>query len=527
MAIRIRKHGTVTASFATAQQVDISHLNDSIALGDGTNLLTWIDVTGTKCVPVKLYGGGGDASASNQTSGAQKTQIVDDSGTNTVDATAIGGGVYALKVDVVSSVGGGAAPSATDGAAYVAGTSQFTPIGAARDDASIGTMAEDKYGILRMTTQRGLHVNLRDAAGAEIATLPVSIASVVHIDDNAGSLTVDGTVAITNANLDVALSTLATKTSNDAMQTSLALIDDVVFVDDAAFTAATSKVWMIGGQYQSAPNTLDDGDAGSILLDTNHAVQAVLRAGSAAIGKLAANSGVDIGDVDVTSVTCAAANAKVDVGLINAVVPLMGAGNTGTGSLRVTVATDQAVIPISDNAGSLTVDQGTAANLNAQVVGNVAHDGAASGNPVVIAGRAKNTNPTSVADGDVSYFNTDLAGRQIVAMSDRALVVRSATITLTNTTETTIIAAGGAGVFHDLTMLVISNTSATAVRVDIRDATAGTIQFAVAIAANGGAVIPFDTCPLNQTTAANNWTAQLSGSVTDIRILAVAIKKVA
>lgn len=69
----------------------------------------------------------------------------------------------------------------------------------------------------------------------------------------------------------------------------------------------------------------------------------VLGAGSAAIGKLTANSGVDIGDVDVTSLP---ANASVNVTQVAGNAILTGAGSTGTGSPRVTIASDQAVIPV-------------------------------------------------------------------------------------------------------------------------------------------------------------------------------------
>lgn len=78
--------------------------------------------------------------------------------------------------------------------------------------------------------------------------------------------------AVTNAG------TFATQVDGAAL-TALQLIDNPVFVDDAAFTATSSSVMMIGGQYQSSPNALDDGDAGSILLDSSHRV--VLAPGSA------------------------------------------------------------------------------------------------------------------------------------------------------------------------------------------------------------------------------------------------------
>lgn len=44
------------------------------------------------------------------------------------------------------------------------------------------------------------------------------------------------------------------------------------------------------------------------------------------------------------------ANQSVNVAQINGVTPLMGAGNTGTGSPRVTIASDQATIPVSTTA---------------------------------------------------------------------------------------------------------------------------------------------------------------------------------
>lgn len=65
----------------------------------------------------------------------------------------------------------------------------------------------------------------------------------------------------------------------------------------------------------------------------------VLGAGSAAIGKLAANSGVDIGDVDVATV--------------GGVAPAFGTGLRGATVQRVTIATDDSV-PVT-NAGITTI----------------------------------------------------------------------------------------------------------------------------------------------------------------------------
>lgn len=150
--------------------------------------------------------------------------------------------------------------------------------------------------------------------------------------------------------------------------TALQLLDNAVYVDDADWTDSTSSHILVGGLYQSSPQTVTDGDVAPIEVDVNGkiiesnsasiktavelidnsvvvlgtatyteatssglvaaavrndtlaalantdnelapfqvnatgALYVVLSTGAAAIGKLAANTGVDIGDVDVTSI---------------------------------------------------------------------------------------------------------------------------------------------------------------------------------------------------------------------------------
>lgn len=76
----------------------------------------------------------------------------------------------------------------------------------------------------------------------------------------------------------------------------------------------------------------------------------------------------------------------------------------------------------------------------------------------------------------------DKYGKQITAYTIRDLVIQRDPVTISSVTETTISAAI-ASTFQDLLQLVITNTSATAVRVDIRDATAGTVKFPIQMAA--------------------------------------------
>jgi len=80
-----------------------------------------------------------------------------------------------------------------------------------------------------------------------------------------------------------------------AIQTALQLIDDTVYVDDADWTDSTSKHILIGGLYQSAPQTIADGDVGPLQVDANGRL---LLSGAVTIGEIAgdiAHDAVDSG----------------------------------------------------------------------------------------------------------------------------------------------------------------------------------------------------------------------------------------
>lgn len=211
-------------------------------------------------------------------------------------------------------------------------------------------------------------------------------------------------------------------------------------------------------------------------------------------------------------------NNDVDV----ASLPALPTGSNTIGGVNLTQYT-----PVS---GRLPVDgsgvtQPVSIATN-QPVGTVAHGSADSGSPIKIGCQARTTNRTAEVDGDRVDCVADKNGQIITTpMAPRERVVRSSVVTLTNTTETTLLAAGGAGVFRDLTYLKCTNTSATLVRVDLRDATAGTVIDTWALAASGGGFNIAFTTPYPQATANNNWTVQLSGSVTDVRCTCQAVEK--
>jgi hypothetical protein len=130
----------------------------------------------------------------------------------------------------------------------------------------------------------------------------------------------------------------------------------------------------------------------------------------------------------------------------------------------------------------------------------------------------RTTQRTATTDAQTSRPIVDKLGRTVVKNGHiRELQDTNAMVTLTTTAETTIIAAVAA-VFNDVTNLIIANTSATSVRVDIRDVTGGTVRLSVMVPATGTIYVPIVSSVLKQTTVNTAWTAQLSAAVTDVRI---------
>lgn len=124
-----------------------------------------------------------------------------------------------------------------------------------------------------------------------------------------------------------------------------------------------------------------------------------LTTSTASIGKLAANSGVDIGDVDVTSVPTDPFGANADA-----------ASATGSISAKLRFIASTG-IPVT---GTVTVSLAAGTNTN-EVVGDAAEDAALAGNPVRTGIRASRAVPTAMsADGDVVTPWGDREGRQIV-----------------------------------------------------------------------------------------------------------------
>ena len=145
--------------------------------------------------------------------------------------------------------------------------------------------------------------------------------------------------------------------------------------------------------------------------------------------------------------------------------------------------------PVQGN--EMIVAQGTASSLNAQVVGNIAHDVGVSGNPVQVAGEARSSERGAVANADVSRLVTDLSGKLItLPYANPEIFLRGREETTGAAATNLLIAAQGASTRIYVTSLVVSNASATDSEVNLQEG-GSTILATIPAPQVGGAVISF------------------------------------
>lgn len=384
-------------------------------------------------------------------------------------------------------------------------------IGAVFDDVATAAITENQGGYLRMSSRRallvegvasGTAVNVLDTNSAAALTalqlidnavsgtgFNVSQLSGVAVSMNTGVRDA-GTQRVTIATNDAVPVTFtgstdaATQTTLASVLTAVQLIDDTVTAQGTAL--GTTKTSLMGGSVTTAAPTFTTGQINQLSLTTAGALRS------------------DLNSIASTTVTT-------------------GVGASTAGTQRVVTATDSTIGTVTTVS---TVTAVTSVTNDVKVVGNTADDSPASGAPVPMGATARTTNRTAVGDGDVVRIAADDMGRQVTVIGQvRDLMTHQHTQIASSAAETTILTAGAAGVFHDLTQLVITNQTATAVTCTIKDATAGTTRMIIALAASGGAVIPFAR-PVTQATAANNWTATLSSAAVTVNFFVQAEKNV-
>lgn len=295
-------------------------------------------VSGGLLVDIVAGGGsGGTSSNFNNTFPASGTAVGASDGTNMKPLLVDGSGY--LEVNV--KAGSGSGLSVQDEAAWTAGTSNFVPGGGVFND-SATALTSGQQGTARLSPNRAAHSNLRNNSGTEVGTattpLQVSLANTganttaVKTDGSAVTQPVSGTfwqatqpvsgTVTANAGTNLNTSALALETGGNlaAIKTDV----DKIPSQGQALAAASMPVVLTAAQI----TTLTPPAA-----ITNYALETG--------GNLATLAGA------VTSSV-----VQENVKQINGVTPLMGNGTTGTGSQRVTIASDNTAFSVNANAGT-------------------------------------------------------------------------------------------------------------------------------------------------------------------------------
>ena len=224
--------------------------------------------------------------------------------------------------------------------------------------------------------------------------------------------------------------------------------------------AVQSQPSLIGGRYDSSARTLGDGDAGAValnasghmlmdvvdggqldtIIDTLETTLTAIETDQAAIETLL--TGIDA-DTDAIKTAVQILDDWDDSNYANVNINLAGSdaptgGGAESGALRVTLANDSTgVISIDDGGNTITVDGTVTANLGSgdnnignvdivtlpastntiEIVGDVAENANAAGNPVLIGGRYDSSART-LGNTDVGALALNASGHVLIDVVD-------------------------------------------------------------------------------------------------------------
>lgn len=226
------------------------------------------------------------------------------------------------------------------------------------------------------------------------------------------------------------------------------------------------------------------------------------------------------------------------------------ATQTGTWTVTVANSNNTTATNIVDSTGvvfsgsnplPITGNVNVNGSLNSVISeGPLLHDAVDDGSkPLKVGGVAITANPTAVAGGDVVRFVGDKIGRQIVVPYQVRDLIKTAYVSISNGTETTLL-AGVAGVFFDLISLSASTTSTFGVStlvppyVDIRCTRGSGVVASLPIgglsATNTGAArlnTLVMSAPIPQDEADSSWTVDMNDITgTTVNIQALFIRNI-
>lgn len=302
--------GTITANLAagTNNIGDVDIL--SIAAGDnnignvdvvtlpalpaGTNNIGDVDVL--SLVPgtgATSLGKAVDSAAGATDTGVALLAIRDDALTT---LTPVDGDYVPLRTSSTGAlhvnVAAGGIAGIVDDAAFTPATSEVLPVGFTFDDTTPDTVNEGDIGAARMSANRCIYVNVRDNAGNErglnvdaSGNIGIAANSAVNVAQMNGTAVTMGngasgtgvqrvTLANDSTGVLATVSTVTTVTN---------ITNQGQIADDAAFTAATTRVNMAGFfADETATDSVDEGDGGAarMTLDRKQIVTSYVHAGA-------------------------------------------------------------------------------------------------------------------------------------------------------------------------------------------------------------------------------------------------------
>lgn len=350
--------------------------------------------------------------------------------------------------------------------------------------------------------------------GVEAAALRVTIATdstgVLSVDDNGGSLTVDGTVAVSgtvavtdnggNLSIDDGGNSITVDGTVTAAQATAANLNATV-VGTGTFAVQNTQAGTASQNVAQLAGTTTDTNSGNKSAGTLRVVLATDQ--PALTNKLL---------VTPDSVALPA-NQSVNVAQINGVATTMGNGASGTGVQRVTLA--------NDSTGVLATVS-TVTTVSTITGGGVAHDGADSGNPIKVGFKAE-TSPkgiTLVADGDRADAYCDADGLLMVKLNTSGADIISERVSNTDGSSTAFSNfTAVASTKNYITGITCYRTDAgtSVAYIDFRDGTAGSILWSMPLPPNGGSTESWAT-PAFHTSANTALAFDVSAALTTVYI---------
>lgn len=385
-----------------------------------------------------------------------------------------------LDVDVTRVIPGTSAThlgKAIDAAAGATDTG-VAILGVRDDVLSALTPIEGDYAPFRLDANGAAWVIPNGGTITTVTTVSAvtSITNAVAVTDNNGSLTVD------NAG------TFAVQVDGAALA-ALQLIDDAVYVDDADWTDGTSKHLLVGGLYQSTPQTVTDGDVAPFNMTSTGALHVAVQ-NTVTVDGSGVTQPISAASLPLPTGAGTSANQTTIIGHLDGVEGLLTTIDTDTGAIATSTASIDGKITAC-NTGAVTISAALPAGDNN--IGNVDIASAIPAGTNLVGKVSAGLDTASIYEGAT------------------ALTPKFAAIDAATSGDNTLVAAVASKKIRVLSAFLVS---AGTVNVRFESGAGGTaLTGQMSLVANTGFVLPFNPAGWFETAANTLLNLELSGAI--------------